>query len=72
MTSSVRPRARVGNAGNTRLDGSVLLETDPASYSLRSRGDALESAIDALGTLPVLLWQNGHAVLSGGWHEEAS
>jgi hypothetical protein len=72
MTSSVRPRARIAIAVTPAWTASVLLETDPASYSLRSRGDALESAIDALGTLPVLLWQNGHAVLSGGWHEEVS
>ena len=72
MTSSVRPRARIAIAVKPGWTASVLLETDPASYNLRSRGDALESAIDALGTLPTLLWKDGHAVLSGGWHEEVS
>jgi Carboxypeptidase regulatory-like domain len=72
MTSSVRPRARIGMAIMPGWTASVLLETDPASYSLRSRGDALESAMDALGTLPTLLWKNGRAVLSGGWHEEVA
>jgi hypothetical protein len=72
MTSSVRPRARVGMQLTPNWSAAVLLETDPASYSLRSRGAPQESAIDALGTLPVLLWKDGRAVLSGGWHEEVS
>ena len=72
MTSAVRPRARVAFPVARGWTASLFLETDPASYSLRSRGAALESAVDALGTLPMLLWQNGRAVIGGGWHEEAA
>ena len=72
MTSSIRPRARLAMQVTPEWSAALILETDPASYSFRSHAVPLESAIDALGTLPVLLWRDGHAVLSGGWHEEAS
>jgi Carboxypeptidase regulatory-like domain len=72
MTSSVRPRAQLAMRVSPNWSAAALLETDPASYSLRSRGANGESAIDALGTLPILLWKDHHPVLSGGWHEEIS
>jgi hypothetical protein len=47
-----------------------VLETNPEAYRLRMHNPPLQSAIEALGSLPMLLWHDGETVIAGGWHEE--
>jgi hypothetical protein len=70
LTSSVRPHARVGMHFSPRWEAALSLETDADAYGLRSRSSGIEPAMDALQTAPLLVWGDGHPVLSGGWHEE--
>ncbi len=72
MSSSVRPRARVGLQLTPHWAAALAVETEPGSYRLRSRDAALESAVDALDTLPVLIWKDGNSAIEGSWHEELS
>jgi hypothetical protein len=72
MTSAVRPHARVGMQLSPAWSAVFSLETNPDAQGLWAHGSDLGSAIGALDTLPVLVWQNGHAALAGGWHEEVA
>jgi len=72
MTSSLRPRLRVSKNLSPRWSVSYSVETEPDSYGLRSRGAALESALEALDTLPVIIWREGRSTIAGGWHYELS
>jgi Carboxypeptidase regulatory-like domain len=72
MTAAFRPRARVGMQLAPNWTAALGLETEPDSYRLRSRDAALASAMDALDTLPVLIWKNGQPAIEGSWHAEAS
>jgi Carboxypeptidase regulatory-like domain len=72
MTSSLRPRGRITVRIAPRWTAAFGVETGPGEYGLRSRGPSLESALDAMDTLPVLIWHNGQPALEGGWHEEVS
>jgi Carboxypeptidase regulatory-like domain len=69
-TTSVRPRLHISKNLSPRWTVSYAVETEPDSHGLRSRGAALESALDALDTLPVIIWRDGHSTIAGGWHYE--
>ena len=72
-TSAIRPRARVDVKASPHWTATFLLETNPEAYRQRANSAPLESAIDALGAFPLLLWrEDGRTALSGGWHEELS
>ena len=70
MTSSLRPHARIGARLSPHWDAAFSIETEPGSYGLRTRSPALESALDTLDTLPVLVWHDGRSDLESNWHEE--
>jgi len=70
ITSSVRPHARLGMNFSPHWEAAFSLETDVDAYGLRSQSSGIEPAMDALQTAPLLVWGDGHPVLSGGWHEE--
>jgi hypothetical protein len=70
MTSSLRPSVRVTREFSPRWAMTYSVETEPDSQGLRSRGAALESALDALDTLPVIVWSDGRSKIAGGWHYE--
>jgi len=70
MTSSLRPRLRVSKNLSPRWNVSYSVETEPDSHGLRNRGAALESALEALDTLPVIIWKDGRSAIAGGWHYE--
>jgi hypothetical protein len=70
MTTSLRPRLRISRDLSPRWTVSYAVETEPDSHGLRSRGAALESALDALDTLPVVIWRDGRSTIAGGWHHE--
>jgi hypothetical protein len=72
MTSSLRPRLRVSKQLQPGWSLSYSMETEPDSYGLRRRTAALESALEALDTLPVIIWKDGHSAIAGGWHHEFS
>jgi hypothetical protein len=72
MTSSLRPRLRLSKNLSPRWSVSYSVETEPDSHGLRSRGAALESALEALDTLPVVIWRDGRSTIAGGWHYELS
>ena len=69
MTTSLRPRVRVSRNLSSQWSVSYAVETEPDSHGLRSRG-ALESALNALDTLPVIIWRDGRGSIAGGWHHE--
>lgn len=70
MTSSLRPRLRISTNLTPGWKVSYSVETEPDSHGLRSRGVALESALEALDTLPVIVWRDGRSTIAGGWHYE--
>jgi hypothetical protein len=72
MTTSLRPRLRISKHLSPGWSLSYSVETEPDSHGLRSRAAALESALEALDTLPVIVWRDGRATLAGGWHYELS
>lgn len=69
MTTSLRPRLRISRNLSRNWTVSYAVETEPDSHGLRNRG-ALESALDALDTLPVIIWHDGRSAVAGGWHQE--
>jgi hypothetical protein len=72
MTTSLRPRLRISKEFSSGWSVSYSIETEPDSHGLRSRGAALESALEALDTLPVIVWRDGHSTIAGVWHYEFS
>jgi hypothetical protein len=72
ITSSLRPRVRVSKKLSPAWNVSYSMETEPDSYGLWSRIDALGSALEALDTLPVIIWKDGRSAVAGGWHHEFS
>ena len=70
MMSSLRPSVRVTRSLSPHWALAYSVETEPDSQGLRSRGAALESALDALDTLPVIIWSDGRSKIAGGWHYE--
>jgi hypothetical protein len=70
IRTSLRPRLRISRKLSPGWSVSYAVETEPDSHGLRSRGAALESALDALDTLPVVIWQDGRSNIAGGWHYE--
>jgi hypothetical protein len=70
MTTSIRPRVRISRELSPVWGIAYSLDTEPDSRGLRSRGADLESALDALDTLPVMLWRDGRATIAGTWHSE--
>jgi hypothetical protein len=70
MTSSLRPSVRVTRELSPNWMLAYSVETEPDSQGLRSRGAALESALEALDTLPVIIWSDGRSKVAGGWHYE--
>jgi hypothetical protein len=70
ISSSLRPSLRITKKIGPEWTVSYAVETEPDSHGLRSRGAALESALDALDTLPVVIWRDGRSKLAGGWHYE--
>ena len=68
--TSLRPRARVVMQVSPHWFAAFSVETEPGAYALRNRDSSLGSALDALDTLPVRVWQNGQGTIEGGWHEE--
>jgi hypothetical protein len=71
MTTSLRPRLRISKRLSPEWSVSYAIETEPDSHGLRTRG-ALESALEALDTLPVIVWRDGHSSIAGVWHYEFS
>jgi hypothetical protein len=72
ISTSLRPSLRISKSFSPNWSVSYAIETEPDSHGLRSRGAALESALDALDTLPVVLWRDGRSSIAGGWHYEFS
>jgi hypothetical protein len=70
-TYRVNPRVRVSAKLSPEWVVTYALESEPDAYGLRNRG-ALESAVAALDTLPVIIWSGGKASIAGGWHHEIS
>lgn len=70
VTPTVRPRAKIGMRLSPRWNAALSLESEPGSYGLRARIPAPESALDALDTLPILIWNNNGSTLEDNWHEE--
>ena len=70
MAPTVRPRAKIGMRISPRWDAALSLETEPGSYGLRAHDPSPESALDALDTLPILIWSSNGSTLEDNWHEE--
>jgi Carboxypeptidase regulatory-like domain len=70
MMSSLRPSVRITREVAPRWSVAYSVETEPDSQGLRTRGAALESALDALDTLPVIMWSDGRSRIAGIWHYE--
>ncbi len=70
VTATLRPRARIGVHLTSHWNASFSMESEPGSYGLRTRTPELESALDSLDTLPVLIWRDDRSTLEGDWHEE--
>jgi len=70
MTSTLRPSLRITHALSPNWSISSAVETEPDSQGLRARGAALTSALEALDTLPVIMWNNGDSRIAGNWHYE--
>ncbi len=70
VTPTVRPRAKIGMRISPRWDAALSLETEPGSYGLRAHDPSPESALDALDTLPILIWSSNGSTLEDNWHEE--
>jgi hypothetical protein len=71
MHSVLRPHGQVVMRVSPNWMASFSVETEPSSYAFRSRDSSLESAVDALDTLPQRVWQpDGQSSIAGGWHEE--
>lgn len=70
MKTSLRPRLRISRDLSPQWTVAYLLETEPDAHALRDRSAGLESALDALDTLPVIIWRDGHSTIAGGWHYE--
>ncbi len=69
--SSLRPHAQLSARLATSLTASLIIAANPPSEQWGRTG-ALETAIDELDSLPPVLFNNGRAVLEGGWHPELS
>jgi hypothetical protein len=72
MTTSVRPSLRVTRSISPQWTISYAFETEPDAHALRTRGASLESALEALDTLPVIVWRDGRSSIAGGWHQEVN
>ena len=70
MTPTVRPRAKIGMRISPQWNAALSLESEPGSYGLRAHDPSPESALDALDTLPILIWNNNGSTLEDNWHEE--
>ncbi len=70
VTSVVRPRAKLGIRLSPHWNAALSAESEPGSYGLRAQSPAPESALDALDTLPILIWDKGGSTLEDDWHEE--
>ncbi len=69
--SSLRPHVQLSARLAQSLTASLIIAANPPSEQWGRTG-ALESAIDELDSLPPVLFNNGRAVLEGGWHQELS
>jgi hypothetical protein len=70
MSTSMRPSLRIRKNLSSQWTVSYAIESEPDSQGLRSRGAALESALDALDTLPVIVWRDGRSRIASTWHYE--
>jgi len=70
VTATVRPRARIGMRLSSHWNAALSMESEPGSYGLRARSPSPESALDALDTLPILIWSKNGSTLEDDWHEE--
>jgi hypothetical protein len=69
--SAVRPHAILNTNIAPSLVASVIVAANPPSAHWGQTGE-LESTIEELDSLPLVLFRNGNPVLEGGWHEEFS
>jgi hypothetical protein len=69
--SSLRPHAQLSARLAQSLTAFLIIAANPPSEQWGRTG-ALETAIDELDSLPPVLFNNGRAVLEGGWHQELS
>lgn len=69
--SAVRPHAILSTNIAPTLTASVIVAANPPSAHWGQTGE-LESTIEELDSLPIVLFRNGNPVLEGGWHEEFS
>jgi Carboxypeptidase regulatory-like domain len=70
MRTSLRPSLRISRSLSPVWTISYSMETEPDAHRLTQRGAPLESALDALDTLPVIIWEDGQSKIAGGWHTE--
>jgi hypothetical protein len=68
-TSALRPHAEVAVQMAKGWQASVIAATAPWHDSIASEG-AMQSALDALDSLPTLMMRDGRPVLENGIHEE--
>jgi hypothetical protein len=69
--SAVRPHAILNTNITPALTASVIVAANPPSAHWGQTGE-LESTIEELDSLPLVLFRSGNPVLEGGWHEEIS
>jgi len=69
--SAVRPHAILNTNIAPSLVASVIVAANPPSAHWGQTGE-LESTIEELDSLPIVLFRNGNPVLEDGWHEELS
>ena len=69
--TALRPHGELDAVFSPAWTASMIVAADPLSAE-SGQTDALQSAIDALDSLPAVVFRNGDPALEGGWHEEIS
>jgi hypothetical protein len=70
VSATVRPRAGLNFRLPSGWSSSLFLESEPGAYGLRERGPILDSTLDTLDTLPILIDRNNGYAVADNWHEE--
>jgi Carboxypeptidase regulatory-like domain len=69
--TALRPHGELDVVFSPDWTASMIVAADPLSVE-SGHPDALQSAIEALDSLPPVVFRDGGPVLEGGWHQEIS
>lgn len=67
---TVRPRGGLSVNLPAGWTSSFFLESEPGAYGLRTRSPILDSTLDTLDTLPILIRGNNGEEMADNWHQE--